>query len=347
MKYADIPIDKLITNEDNPRGINIQIDDPKLSYLKDSIAQFGILVPIVVSRQPDGKFLLVDGERRYWAAKSLRLKTLPAFIIKKNGGFTNEDILFRMFQIHHNREQWGPVQQCHALENLFQRIVKKPGIKSIKDNRAQIKAIAEELVKETGIEERTAINRVYFLRWPLQLKQKLYNNPQEEGYWYICEIEEKIVIPAILNYPEYFVKVPANEVRIDLFEKLEHHSAEKSTDVRRVAPFFRTNLTKEADRKTVIKVLSDLHKNKDMTYSEAQDELLKCFPDFHKHDPISPRKLHSMISALEMAIENFDFAALDQARRRAKASPKELISAIKSLLSSFEEFLKNLEAPSI
>jgi len=346
MKYADIPIDKIIINKDNPRGINIQIDDPKLSYLKDSIDLFGILVPIVVSRQSDGDFLLIDGERRYWAAKSLRLKTLPAFIIKKRGGFTNEDVLFRMFQIHHNREQWRPVQQCHALERLFQRIVKKPGIKSIKDDRAQIKAIAEELVNETGIEERTAINRVYFLRWPWQLKQKLYDNPQGEGYWYICEIEEKIVIPAMLNYPEYFVRVPVNEVRTDLFEKLERHSAEKSTDVRRVALFFRTNLPKESDRKTVIKVLSDLHKNKDMTYSEAQDELLKHFPDFHKQGPISPRKLHSMIIALEVAIENFDFVALEQARKRAKATPKELVSAIKSLQSSFEEFLKNLDGPS-
>lgn len=343
MQLETIRIDEIQTNTSNPRGIDIQTDDPKLNYLKDSISKFGVLVPVVVSRRSKGEYLLIDGERRYWASRQLGLKRIPAYVIDSDGSFKDEDILMRMFQIHHNREQWLPVQQCRALEPVFRETMKKPEIKSIRDHKAQIKAITEELVRATGLEERLAMNRVYFLLWPKTIKDRLYDDPQEEGYWYICEIEEKIIIPARTNYPEYFHKVPVDEVRTALFEKLEQHSVEKSTDVRRVAPFFRSNLAKESDRKVVIKILSELKEDKGMTYSDAQDEFLKHFPDFHKHGPVSPRKLHSMLTAMEVAIDDFDFANLSSARRKAKASYGELISAIKSLSKSLEELLKNLE----
>lgn len=343
MQFDNIRIDEIQTNTSNPRGIDIQTDDPKLNYLKDSISHFGVLVPIVVSKRPNGQYLLIDGERRYWASKQLGLNRIPAYIIDRDGSFKDQDILLRMFQIHHNREQWLPVQQCRALEPVFQTTMKKPEIRSIRDHKAQIKAITEELVRATGLEERLAMNRVYFLLWPKAIKNRLYNDPQEEGYWYICEIEEKIIIPARTNYPEYFDKVPVDEVRTALFEKLEQHSVEKSTDVRRVAPFLRSNLAKESDRKVVMKILSELKEDKNMTYSDAQDEFLKHFPDFHKCGPVSPRKLHSMLTAMEVAIEDFDFATISSARRRAKASYAELISAIRSLAKSLQELLNNLE----
>src|SRR4030043_129439 len=101
MQFENIRIDKIQTNTSNPRGIDIQADDPKLNYLKDSISHFGVMVPIVVSKRPNGKYLLIDGERRYWASKQLGLKNIPAYIIDRDGALNDKDILFRMFQIHH------------------------------------------------------------------------------------------------------------------------------------------------------------------------------------------------------------------------------------------------------
>ena len=203
------------------------------------------MVPIVVSERKDGSFLLIDGERRYWACMALRLQKIPAFVLdEEDGKLDQDDILYRMFQIHHNREQWQPVQQCHALENVYKRIVKDAQIRSIEDERARLKAISERMVETTGIEERTALNRVHFLRWPRAIKQKLYDYPGEDGYWYICEIEEKIIVPAMINYPEYFEQGSCRTKWADLFNKLKVHSVVKSTDVRRVAPFFRRRLAK-------------------------------------------------------------------------------------------------------
>jgi hypothetical protein len=175
------------------------------------------------------------------------------------------------------------------------------------------------------------------------VKKRLYDDPKEQGYWYICEIEEKIIIPAMTNYPEYFEKVPVEDVRADLFEKLEHHSVLTATEVRRVAPFFRAALPKEADKKKVRKVLSELQANKEMTYSEAQDELLKALPDFQKRDPVSPRKLESMLTKLCLAVEDFDVEAIGAAKRRAKATGRELQRAVTKLSAALQNLLDQLD----
>jgi hypothetical protein len=342
MRLTHIELAKIKRNLDNPRGINIQTQDDKLAYLKDSIKQFGVMVPIVVSQRGEDQYLLIDGERRFWACKALGIKKIPAFVLDEEGHYSSQDILFRMFQIHHNREQWEPVQQCKALEGVYGRIAGKPSIRSIVDEQARLKAIAEELVKATGIEERTALNRAYFLRWPEQVKRRLYANPEEEGYTYICEIEEKIIIPALTNYPEYFEKVPVDEVRQDLFEKMEKHSLERAIEVRRVAPFFREPMKSDADRRRMKSILAQLHKTAEMTYAEAQDELVKAFPDFLRREPVSPRRLHSLLKALRLALEDFDPASVEAAKRRAKATRREIVEAAKSLIATLEEFLEEL-----
>jgi ParB family chromosome partitioning protein len=91
MGLGPVKVSKIDPNPGNPRGIAIASEDPKLPLLIDSIRQFGVLVPIVVARRGD-RYFLVDGERRYTAAKTLGLPTVPAYIIDK--GITDRDILY-------------------------------------------------------------------------------------------------------------------------------------------------------------------------------------------------------------------------------------------------------------
>jgi ParB family transcriptional regulator, chromosome partitioning protein len=342
MDLKHIPIDQIIPNTENPRGIDIPTKDSKLGVLKDSISNFGVLVPIVVT--PKGNsFLLIDGERRYHAARAAGEKKLPAYVIAAPNGNTlsDSDVLFRMFQIHHLREQWGPVQQCKALEKLYRDITRDPQIRSIHDPRAASKAVAIRLADETGIDERTALDRVKFLRWPSSIKQRLYADPREEGYWYICEIEEKIILPSLVNYPEYFERVPVNQVRQFLFSKLDN-SLTRSTDVRKVAPYFRAELKKAQDKKKVKAVLNALVTQSEMTYDDAQHELQKQFPDMMQRDPPSPRKLVSLLVNLAAELERFDLDSLLKATKRAKAKPSELLEAAQSLREGISDFVNRI-----
>jgi len=345
MRFDHLPIRKIKPNPKNPRGINIRTQDRNLSYLKDSIDRFGVMVPIVVTPS-NGSYLLIDGERRYHASKSLGLEKIPAYILEAtdNASLSGQDLLFRMFQIHHLRDQWGPIQQCQALESTFARIMRRKDVQRLPTDREQFKRVVELLSELTGIDDRTASDRVKFLRWPEKIRSALYKDPdpRPQGYSYILEIEDKIIIPAISNYPEYFSHVSPDDIRFDLFEKLET-ALSTAQDVRRVAPFFRVSPKSTSDRKKVLKVLDNLRKDGDMTYDDAREELERIAPDVVRRDPPSPRKLVSLMDALTESLAAFDIESVGHARRRAKASTNEIISSSYSLKAALDELIDGIE----
>jgi hypothetical protein len=303
------------------------------------------MVPLVVAKQ-GARFLLIDGERRYHASKQAGLREVPAFVLTDAEGkdLAEGDLLFRMFQIHHLREQWHAIQQCHALEQTFHKIVRDKTVTSLVDERERFAAITRKLAILTGIDTRTAADRIKFLRWPKSVKDDLYDNPESEdkkgAYSYILEIEDKIILPALANYPEYFEHVPVDGVRIDLLNKLAV-SLQNAKEVREVAPYFRTSLSRKADRHRLLKVFTKLHNSPEMTYDEARERLAKEFPGIVVGEPPSPRRLVTLCNQLENACRLFDPGALDQARRRAKAPRSELRDAIVSLQNVLTELAES------
>jgi ParB family transcriptional regulator, chromosome partitioning protein len=108
VKLADIE-----ASPDNPRG-TVQTD-ASFERLVSSIAEVGILVPLVVRRKPSGKYQLVDGERRFLAAHRLRLGDVPAHVMFDTH---RESLRKYMFHLHMTREQWAPLAQCKALARI-------------------------------------------------------------------------------------------------------------------------------------------------------------------------------------------------------------------------------------
>lgn len=95
-----IPVDKISPNPENPRLI---FNQERLDTLAESISQVGILVPLIVFQEDDGRYILLDGERRWQCAKRLNIKEVPANIIAKPSKIEN---ILRMFNIHNVREDW-------------------------------------------------------------------------------------------------------------------------------------------------------------------------------------------------------------------------------------------------
>jgi len=95
-----IPVDKIRPNPENPRLI---FNQERLDALAESISQVGILVPLIVFQEDDGRYILLDGERRWQCAKRLNIKEVPANIIAKPSKIEN---ILRMFNIHNVREDW-------------------------------------------------------------------------------------------------------------------------------------------------------------------------------------------------------------------------------------------------
>lgn len=74
---SEINIELIIPNPNQPRT---HFADEALEELAVSIKELGVISPITLRKNEDDTYMIIAGERRYRAAKSIGLKTLPAYI---------------------------------------------------------------------------------------------------------------------------------------------------------------------------------------------------------------------------------------------------------------------------
>lgn len=115
-----IEVDKISPNPYQPRR---EFDEDRLKALAESIRQYGVLQPIVVTRaeveRPDGgletRYELIAGERRYRASKLIGLKSMPAVI----RGQESDKMKLELAIIENlQREDLNAVDRAKALAKL-------------------------------------------------------------------------------------------------------------------------------------------------------------------------------------------------------------------------------------
>ncbi|MDE0066310.1 MAG: ParB/RepB/Spo0J family partition protein [Acidimicrobiaceae bacterium] len=75
--YQEIDVKSVVPNPYQPRE---HFDEETLASLSKSIAEIGIVQPIVVREIKDGQYELIAGERRWRAAKRADLSAIPAIV---------------------------------------------------------------------------------------------------------------------------------------------------------------------------------------------------------------------------------------------------------------------------
>lgn len=329
-----IPTASVIANPDNPRGPNVRERDPAFESLRKSISEFGILVPLVVKRQLDG-YLLIDGERRYWAAKSLRLDAVPAYVIQQD--ISAADIRRRMFQIHMTWRGWSPAQQCKALEPVYAEL--KSGLD---DGDAEaMNKLAREVVRITGTDPRTARNRIQFLRWPEAIKKYVYED-REDAYWSVVEIEDKIVEPAMKNYPEYFETVAPDEVREFLFKKLQSNLVQAAIEVRPAKLIVQTRLS-ASDKPLALKIFDRLVKDAEYGFVEAREDFIRQFPIAAEEKPKSPTAVMNSMRKLTDSLALCDLDFIRKPRGKTVVELNEFAKALEELASTAHRLLDEIK----
>lgn len=76
-QVRQIPLSELHPFEGHPFRV---VDDEAMTRTMESIAQFGVLVPLLVRPDPDGGYEIVSGHRRCHAAELAGLETVPAIV---------------------------------------------------------------------------------------------------------------------------------------------------------------------------------------------------------------------------------------------------------------------------
>lgn len=110
---AELPLDKIFANPDQPRK---EFDERALSDLAASIREHGVIVPILVLPQADGRYMIVAGERRYRASRLAGKTTIPAVIKEYTPEQAEEIALIENLQ----REALDPMESAWAMRRLME-----------------------------------------------------------------------------------------------------------------------------------------------------------------------------------------------------------------------------------
>ncbi len=102
----------------NPRQPRRAFDEAALQGLADSIAERGILQPVLVRPVAGGRFELVAGERRWRAARLAGLETIPALVRPRDDAATLELALIENMA----REDLNPVEEARACAALVEEL---------------------------------------------------------------------------------------------------------------------------------------------------------------------------------------------------------------------------------
>ena len=108
-----LSINDIEPNRDQPRK---EFDEQALSELADSIAQHGVLQPLLVRPILDGGYQLVAGERRWRAARMAGLTEVPVVIRSMSDREMMELAMIENLQ----REDLNPVEEAEGFRQLME-----------------------------------------------------------------------------------------------------------------------------------------------------------------------------------------------------------------------------------
>ncbi len=109
---VEVAIEHIVANPQ----VRQQFDQDAEAGLAQSIKEVGILQPLRV-REHDGKPIIVDGERRYRAAKRLGLATVP--VIFEQSPLGPAEVIHRQLVANCQREDLRPLEKGRAIARLM------------------------------------------------------------------------------------------------------------------------------------------------------------------------------------------------------------------------------------
>ena len=198
-KTTEIPIDMIKANDQQPRE---NFGEEQLMELRDSIKEFGILQPLIIKKQDDGRYMLIAGERRLRAASMAGLNKVPAII--KDA--TEEEAGMIALVENIQRENLGYIEEAKAYRTLME----KYGISQT--------ALSERL----GKNQSTISNKIRILNLPEDIQKLLTEHKLTERHARaLLKIDDDNIRRAVVE------KTIKNNFNVRQIEKLVEEYMEK------------------------------------------------------------------------------------------------------------------------
>ncbi len=111
-ELSEIRISLIEPNREQPRKV---FDEEQLKALSESISRHGVIQPIIVTKESNGFYKIIAGERRWRAAKLCGLATIPAIVRSYESQKAAEVALIENLQ----RENLNPIEEAEGYQYLM------------------------------------------------------------------------------------------------------------------------------------------------------------------------------------------------------------------------------------
>ena len=152
-QVQQIPIDALHPFTNHPFKV---LDDEAMTRTVESIAQYGVLAPLIARPRPDGDgYEIISGHRRQYAAKLAGLDTLPVIVRQ----MSDDAAVILMVDSNLQREHILPSERAFAYKMKLEALKNQGARSDLTSSQIGTKLRADEKVAQDSGESRNQIQR--------------------------------------------------------------------------------------------------------------------------------------------------------------------------------------------
>ena len=151
-QVQQIPIDALHPFTNHPFKV---LDDEAMTRTVESIAQYGVLAPLIARPRPEGGYEIISGHRRQYAAKLAGLDTLPVIVRK----MSDDAAVILMVDSNLQREHILPSERAFAYKMKLKALKNQGARSDLTSDQVGQKLWSVEQVANDAGESKTQIQR--------------------------------------------------------------------------------------------------------------------------------------------------------------------------------------------
>ena len=194
-QVQQIPIEELFPFKEHPFKV---LDDEAMQRTVESVAQYGVLAPLIARPRPEGGYEIISGHRRQHAAELAGLDTLPVIVRE----MTDDAAVILMVDSNLQRENILPSERAFAYKMKLEALKNQGARSDLTSGQIGPKLRSDEQVALDAGESRKQVQR--FIRLTnlipelldLVDEKKISFNPAVE-LSYLDETQQRDFLPAM------------------------------------------------------------------------------------------------------------------------------------------------------
>lgn len=151
-QVQQIPIEELFPFKEHPFKV---LDDEAMQRTVESVAQYGVLAPLIARPRPEGGYEIISGHRRQHAAELAGLDTLPVIVRE----MTDDAAVILMVDSNLQRENILPSERAFAYKMKLEALKKQGARSDLTSAQIGRKLEAADIVGQEAGESRNQVRR--------------------------------------------------------------------------------------------------------------------------------------------------------------------------------------------